>query len=243
MFDVEALVGECRAALTTADPVDAVRTLVATAIADGAAIDAALGSEPSGEQDALFSSSDLTVQHILWPGGIFTMPHDHRMWAVVGVYRGVELNRFYERTRDGLKECGTRVVEQLETVVLAADAIHSVENPHHEVSGGLHVYGGDLRGIDRSAWGPDGREVSFSEDLSAYRSMFQPIRDLAEERGSPIHNDERYEAFVALRAAVERERRYPTYAEARQIVADACSLSPLDNANGTARPHLSGRRV
>jgi len=226
MFDVEAFVSECQTARTTTDPVSAVRTLVSTAIADGTAIDAALGTEPRGDQDALFSSVDLTIQHILWPGGVFTMPHDHRMWAVIGVYRGEELNRFYEPTRDGLKEYGQRTVGEQEILVLESDAIHSVENPHHEVTGGLHVYGGDLRGVERSAWGPDGREVPFGQNSPEYRAMFQPMRDLAQERGSRIDDKARYDAFLALRAAMERERRYPTYAEARRIIADACGIAP-----------------
>jgi predicted metal-dependent enzyme (double-stranded beta helix superfamily) len=221
VFAPETLVSECQAARTTADPVSAVRNVVGTAIADGDAIDAALGAELTGEQEALFSSADLTVQRILWPGGVRTSPHEHLMWAVIGVYRGEELNRFYERTPNGIKECGDRAVGRGEVLVLDPDTIHSVENPHHELTGGLHVYGGDILGIDRSAWGPDGREVPFSQDSSAYRSMFQPMRDLAQENGIRFDDDARYDAFLALRAACERDGRYPTYAEARRIIAAA----------------------
>jgi len=203
----------------------AVRKGVGTAIADGDAIDAALGAELTGEQEALFSSADLTVQRILWPGGVRTSSHDHRMWAVIGVYRGEELNRFYERTPNGLKECADRAVGRGDVLVLDADTIHSVENPHRELTAALHVYGGDILGIDRSAWGPDGREVPFSQDSTAYRSMFKPMRDLAQEHGTRIDDDARYDAFLALRAACEREGRYPTYAEARRIIADACGFA------------------
>lgn len=226
MFDPETYVSECQAARTTADPVSAVRMVVGSAIADGDAIDAALGAALTGEEEALFSSADLTVLRILWPGGVRTSPHDHRMWAVIGVYRGEELNRFYERTPNGLKECGDRAVGPGEVLVLDRATIHSVENPHRELTAALHVYGGDILGIDRSAWGPDGREVPFSQDLSAYRgSMFQPMRDLAQEHGTAIDDDARYDAFLALRAACEREGRYPTYAEARRIIADACGFA------------------
>jgi predicted metal-dependent enzyme (double-stranded beta helix superfamily) len=225
VFDPETFVSECQAARTTADPVGAVRKVIGTAIADGAAIDAALGAALTGEEEALFSSADLTVQRILWPGGVLTPPHEHRMWAVIGVYRGEELNRFYERTPHGLEECGAHAVGQGEVLVLDSDTIHSVENPHHQLTAGLHVYGGDIRGIDRSAWGPDGREVSWNENSSAYRSMFQPMRDLAQEHGTRIDDNARYDAFLALRAACEREGRYPTYAEARRIIADVCGFA------------------
>ena len=225
MFDPEVFVSECQAARTTADPVGAVGKVVGTTIADGGAIDAVLGAALTGEEQALFSSEDLTVQRILWPGGMFTPPHEHRMWAVIGVYRGEELNRFYERTPQGLKECGQRAVGRGDVLVLDSDTIHSVENPHHEITGGVHVYGGDIRGIDRSAWGPDGREVPFSQLSPSYRSMFQPMRDLAHEHGTPVRDDARYDAFLALRAACEREGRYPTYSEARRIIADTLGVS------------------
>jgi hypothetical protein len=144
------------------------------------------------------------------------------MWAVVGVYAGEELNRVYERSPGGLKESARRVVVPREVFVLDADAIHSVENCRRRGwTAGLHVYGGDIVTVERSAWGPDGREVSFAANASASRAMFQAMYDLAAERDEALDDEARYLATVALRAWCERERRYPGPGEARRIVAAA----------------------
>jgi predicted metal-dependent enzyme (double-stranded beta helix superfamily) len=218
MFDAESFVRQCQAALTMPDPVDAVRTIVKTAIGDDA-----LAEEDGYE--VLLSSPDLTIQRIPWPPGLLTSAHEHRMWAVIGVYRGGELNHFYTRTPEGLNKSGERAVACGEVLVLDADVIHAVENPHREVTAALHVYGGDILGIERSAWGPDGREVSFGEDSSQFLALFEPMSDQAKAQERPLDDEARYDAFMALRAAYERDGRYPTYEEARAIIAKAWSVA------------------
>ena len=216
MFDPEAFVVACQAAASADDPLSAVQEVVGANVRDGSAIDAVLGTKIKREHDTFFSSEDLTVQRILWPGGSWSPPHDHRMWAVIGVYVGEEVNRLFERAPDGLREVRTCAVSEQEVFALGPDAIHSVENPYRGLTGGLHVYGGDIVGIDRSAWSPDGREVPFSENSSQHMSMFQVIRDLATERGEALDPDARYEVLQALKTACRRERRYLTPDEARQ---------------------------
>jgi predicted metal-dependent enzyme (double-stranded beta helix superfamily) len=219
MFDAELFIRECQAALTTPDPVNTVRTIVRTAITDSA-------STQDDGYEVLLSSQELTIQRIPWPPGLVTSAHEHRMWAVIGVYRGGELNHFFERRPDGLNKCGERAVACGEVLVLDADVIHAVENPHREVTAALHVYGGDILGIQRNAWGPDGREVSFRDDLSSFLGLFEPMNDLAEAHEKPLDDDARYDAFIALRTVCERDGRYPTYDEARRVIADAWNLAP-----------------
>ena len=78
----------------------------------------------------------------------------------------------------------------------------------------------------RSAWGPDGREVSFATNLAPARVMLQAIRDVAEKYGKQLDDEARYLAITALGAACERKRRYPTGAEAQRIVREAWHLEP-----------------
>ena len=217
MFDPDRFVSECQAAVTSADPVDAVRTIVATSLTDSASI--------GDGYEVLVSSPALTVQRIPWPPGLVTSVHEHRMWAVIGVYRGGELNHFYERTPGGLTKCGERAVVSGEVLVLDADVIHAVENPRREVTAALHVYGGDILGVERNAWGPDGREVPYGDDLSSFLSLFEPMNDLAAAYGRTLDDAARYDAFIALRSACERHGRYPTYDEARAIIAQAWNLA------------------
>jgi predicted metal-dependent enzyme (double-stranded beta helix superfamily) len=227
VFDPERFVAACRTAAVEDDPTAAVSEVVAAAIGDGPSIDDALGGEYERvyPADELYSSPELTVRRVLWAPGGNAAPHDHRMWAVVGVYVGEEVNRLYQRSHDGLTECGGRVVAPGEVFVLDADGIHSVDNNRRGWTVGLHVYGGDLNAVANSAWGPDGREVTAREYGAAAMAMHQTWRALAAEYGKHIDDEAWYLANRALWEARERERRYPTSAEVRRLVADAWSLS------------------
>jgi predicted metal-dependent enzyme (double-stranded beta helix superfamily) len=214
-------VTECQDAAASVDAAAAVGEVVATAIDDAAAIDASLGAEFTGEATTLFSSADLTVQRIQWPPGIESPAHEHRMWAVVGVYKGLEDNRIYRRSSSGIEASDDRPLAEGEVLVLGDDAIHSVQNPLHTRTAGLHVYGGDILSAERSAWGPDGREGTFADNARGARPMYQAISEMAADSGTPLDDDARYLAVTALQAASRRERRYPTNAEARRIVEHA----------------------
>ena len=110
-------------------------------------------------------------------------------------------------------------------LTLPTDAIHSVENPGRDWASGLHVYGGDILAVARSAWGPDGREVAFEHDAAACIPMFKGMARAVSDRGRPIDDDAWYLANRALAAACDRERRYPTAEEARRFVADAWAVA------------------
>ncbi len=88
-------------------------------------------------------------------------PHDHRMWAVIGIYGGQEDNAFYRRSTPGARTLvdsgGTQLVEG-DVLLLGDDVIHSVTNPREVLTGALHVYGGDFFDTPRSQWGPGPRE-------------------------------------------------------------------------------------
>jgi len=225
-FDAEAFVANCRAAAREADPVAAVQEIVAAAIVEPSSIDAALGTEfiPGTGEPPLFSSEDLTVQRILWPPGISVFPHEHRVWAVVGVYAGEELNRIFERSGDALNAVRSCALAPKEVLVLDADAIHAVDNPRREWTAGIHVYGGDMVNGQRSAWGPDGREVSSQENIAAYGEVTQCIYQVAADHKKLVDSEARYLANRALAAWWERERRYPAPKEARRIIASAWQL-------------------
>ena len=39
----------------------------------------------------------LTVLNVVWAPGMVLPPHDHRMWAAIGIYAGQEDNEFFRR--------------------------------------------------------------------------------------------------------------------------------------------------
>jgi predicted metal-dependent enzyme (double-stranded beta helix superfamily) len=221
MFDPETFVADCRAATVEPDPAGAVREVVAAAIADPSSIDTALGTTIEQEPKPLFLSDELTVRRVLWPPGLATAPHEHRMWAVVGVYAGEERNSIYQRSSEGLAQLRECVLNPGDVLVLDADGIHAVDNPRRSWTAGLHVYGGDLPHTDRSAWGPDGREVSFQEWRAWYSQLTQAMREVARDHDRVIDDEATYLANRALLASWERERRYLTADEARHIIAEA----------------------
>ena len=58
--------------------------------------------------------------------------------------------------------------------------------------------------------------------------MYKGMARAAADRGQPIDDDGWYLANRALAAACDRERRYPTADEARQLIADTWGAAPGD---------------
>jgi predicted metal-dependent enzyme (double-stranded beta helix superfamily) len=83
------------------------------------------------------------------------LPHNHQMWAIIGLYTGREDNIFWRRVpgSNGLVEAaGARALREKDAEPLGRDIIHSVSNPLPKLTGALHVYGGDFFGVPRSEW-------------------------------------------------------------------------------------------
>ena len=99
---------------------------------------------------------ELTVLHVVWAPGIRLHPHDHRMWAAIGLYAGREDNSFYRRPDVVALSPGVRRQGAGSRSCLAArdDTIHAVANPKQYLTGAIHVYGGDFVDQPRSQWGP-----------------------------------------------------------------------------------------
>jgi len=159
MFDRNQFIADCQAALANAQAAMAVRELVARTVSDPAAVKRGLGAPRPGGIDILHRSPEMTVVNLIWPANMIIMPHDHRMWSVIGIYDGREDNilwrRLPDRTDGRIEAAGARSISTGDTVTFGADIIHSVVNPISRPTGAIHVYGGDLFGTDRSEWDPD----------------------------------------------------------------------------------------
>ena len=164
MFEVDELVADCRLALTESQPVLAIKEIVARAIAKPDEVATALRAQPGVE--VLHRSPELTIVSVVLPAGLPpTLPHDHRMWAVVGIYGGQEDNQFFRRAGAGLAESGGRSIRISETLAMGDDTIHAICNPlDHESLAAIHVYGGDLVAEARSMWTrPDFEEQPYDD--------------------------------------------------------------------------------
>ena len=167
MFAVEEFVTSCQEALKEHTPELAVKELVAQAMSDPQELEAVLGTPSSGGLTTLHWSPELTVLNIVWPPGIALYPHDHNLWAVIGLYGGQEDNTFYDRNKDGtgLVRTGSQELHSHDVISLAKDAIHAVTNPRSVYTGAIHVYGGDFFNEPRSQWASeDAAEAPYNVD-------------------------------------------------------------------------------
>jgi predicted metal-dependent enzyme (double-stranded beta helix superfamily) len=164
VFDVDELVAACEAALAESQPMLAVKEVVERAVADGAAVEAALPGRPGVE--LLHRSDTLTVASVVLPAELpGSLHHDHRMWAVVGVYGGQEDNQFFRRAEAGLEESGGRSILRGEALAMGSETVHAIRNPSaHDALAAIHVYGGDLVGAHRSMWTVPGYEEQPYDD-------------------------------------------------------------------------------
>ena len=147
MFDLQRFIAECRAALTTPNPARDIEALVQSAIADPAGVKKAFANAQQAERVGpvtfAYRDASLTVADVTTPPKLKSPAHNHKMWAVIGVYTGQELNRFYRDENGTLREQGQRLLKEGDVAVLGVDAIHAIANPLPTASSALHVYGGD----------------------------------------------------------------------------------------------------
>lgn len=158
-FELDQFIADCKAATRETAAAQAVRDILARAVAEPAGVLAELGTPERGGIQKLFVSDELTVINVIWAPGMIIMPHNHNMWATIGVYGGREDNIFWRRVKDepqGLIEAaGAKSIGCGEVRPLGQDVIHSVSNPTRKFTAAIHVYGGDFFAQDRSEWDPE----------------------------------------------------------------------------------------
>lgn len=166
MFDKEQFIAECRAARAADPSHKGMREVVARAISDPASVLRGLGEPKRAGVEKLYHDSELTILNLVWGPHMTIMPHDHRMWAVIGIYTGREDNIFWRRCEgEGgrIEAAGAKDLGAGQVAPLGRDVIHSVTNPLPRLTGALHVYGGDFFGEPRSEWDPEAlREEAYS---------------------------------------------------------------------------------
>lgn len=159
MFDLDQFIADCRSALAADKSHKLVREVVARAVSDPAAVLEGLGAPKRAGIQKLHHSGDLTILNVIWGPQMTLMPHNHRMWAVIGIYSGREDNIFWRRVpgdpEGRVEAAGAKALCERGAEPLGRDIIHSVTNPISRCTGALHVYGGDFFGTERSQWDPE----------------------------------------------------------------------------------------
>jgi len=169
---VEDIIARCQAALSEHTPALAVRDVLDELVAVPAGLERALGSVERGGITTLYNDDDLTVLHVAWTPGMSLYPHEHRMWAVIGMYGGQEDNAFFHRVPGGLRSAGGKEVPAGEVLVLGDDVIHAVANHRRDFAVALHVYGGNFFSVERSEWDIETHEER-PRDFERTRRLFE----------------------------------------------------------------------
>ena len=158
MFDLDRFIADLRTALGERSR-QAVRQVVARAVCEPASLLRRIGEPDKPGAQALHESPDLTVLNVVWAPKFVTLPHNHEMSAVIGIYGGREDNMYWRRvpnpTRFQIEAAGGEALGDGDAVILGRDIIHSVVNPLEKLSGAIHVYDGPFLTTPRSMWNPE----------------------------------------------------------------------------------------
>lgn len=156
MFDLERFIDECRHAIADTNAHTAVRDLVAAAVRDPS-LTRAIGEPARAGFHTLYRSDGLTILNLVWGPHMTLPPHDHGIWAMIGIYTGREDNIFWRRIEEPgmpsrVEAAGAKSLSTGEVAPLGRDIVHSVLNPIGKLTGALHVYGGDFFHPHRHEW-------------------------------------------------------------------------------------------
>lgn len=164
MFDIDQFVAECREAISGREPL-AIKEVLERAIRTPTELERALPTTRA-ELVPLHVSDDLTILKVVWAPRMTFRPHNHLMWAAIGLYGGQEDNTFFRRTGEGIIQSGGRQLQTGDVALLGDDTIHAVSNPRTSFTGAIHVYGGDItKRPGRSEWDEQtGDEVDYDFD-------------------------------------------------------------------------------
>ena len=102
--------------------------------------------------------SGLLVTAVVWGPGDHASPHDHRTWGMIGVMDNALTETRFRRVDDRQREDWAQLERERSAVVKPGeisllipevDEIHQMDNFTDRPTVEIHVYGQDLRGLER----------------------------------------------------------------------------------------------
>ena len=113
--------------------------------------------------------SGLSVTAVVWGPGDHASPHDHHTWGMIGVMDNAltetRFRRLDDRSQDDhaqLEKDRTALVKPGEVSLLIpeVDEIHQMDNFTDRPTVEIHVYGKDLRGLNRCRYNLETGKIS-----------------------------------------------------------------------------------
>ncbi len=175
MFNLEKFVEDCKSAVAQDPTHCGVTEVVKRAMRDPSAVTTAVGEPTKSGISPIYSSPNLTIVNVIWKPSMTIQPHNHEMWAVIGIYGGREDNIYWRRIKDDpdghIEAAGAQALCTGDVAPLGKDIIHSVTNPIPKLTGAIHVYGGDFFEAERSEW--DAEHLTEKPyDMAAVKALF-----------------------------------------------------------------------
>ena len=102
--------------------------------------------------------SGLLVTAVVWGPGYHAAPHDHRTWGMIGVMDNALTETRFRRVDDRSREDYAQLEKdraalvkpgEISLLIPEVDEIHQMDNFTDRPTVEIHVYGKDLRGLDR----------------------------------------------------------------------------------------------
>jgi predicted metal-dependent enzyme (double-stranded beta helix superfamily) len=171
-MDIDNFVQDCIDANTEDDAQAAVLEVLARAVSDPRQMLAAVGEPSRAGISVIYRAETLTIFNAAWTPQMNLMPHNHLMWANIGIYTGREDNLFWHKSDRRIEAFGAKALFAGDAAALPVDVIHSVTNPLLRFTGGIHIYGGDFFDTTRSQWDPETLDEEPS-DGDVIKDMFE----------------------------------------------------------------------
>jgi predicted metal-dependent enzyme (double-stranded beta helix superfamily) len=178
-LDVERFVDDVKRA--NGEGQRAVDEVLARAVSDPGGVIAGLGESKAAGLDVLHRADDITILNVIWAPLMVLLPHNHNMWASIGIYAGREDNIVWERKGSSVEASGAVSLSEKEVFPLPPNGIHSVINPIRRRTAAIHIYGGDFFARGRSEWDAE-TLVERPFDVEALRETFREANERFEPR-------------------------------------------------------------
>ena len=121
-----------------------------------------LGPRPNHASRLLYQGeSGLQVTAVVWGAGEHLGPHDHQTWGMIGVLENslteTRYRRVDDRDVDGYAKLekdrsATYKPGEITLLIPVEDEIHQMDNHTDRPTVEIHVYGTDLRGLERHSF-------------------------------------------------------------------------------------------
>jgi len=186
-FDPDRFVEDVRRANQETDRQSAVREILLRAVSNPRDVLRGLGEPTAAGAQTLYHDKQLTILNVIWAPLMLLLPHNHMMWASIGIYTGREDNILWQSSGSTIEASGAASLSLGEVFDLPNDAIHSVSNPIKQLTGAIHIYGGDFFETPRSEWDPGTLiERAFDVDnlMKTFRESDERFKCLPQRRES-----------------------------------------------------------